>query len=129
MLRQAQCLIRLAQYKEGLLALQKCQAVLDFSKLTEDKKAAVVKDIAFLETEAANLENKPVKNMKNGSTILAENSILPGASPKLCLEVSNDRVRGRFVTAKEDIKVIQIYSTYILTNISGGRGFIPRVSL
>jgi len=107
-LRQAQCLIRLAQYKEGLLALQKCQAVLDFSKLTEDKKAAVVKDIAFLETEAANLENKPVKNMKNGSTILADNSILPGASPKLCLEVSNDRVRGRFVTAKEDIKVGEV---------------------
>eukprot|EP00092_Neocalanus_flemingeri_P090332 GFUD01114410.1.p1 GENE.GFUD01114410.1~~GFUD01114410.1.p1 ORF type:complete len:506 (+),score=194.91 GFUD01114410.1:37-1554(+) len=107
-LRQAQCLIRLAQYKEGLLALQKCQAALDFSKLSDDKKAAIVKDIAALETEAVKLESKPAKKTESSSAKELDNLDMPGASTKLELEVSNDRVRGKFVTATENIEVGEV---------------------
>ena len=131
MLRQAQCLIRLARFKEGLLALQKCQAALDFCKLGDDKKVAIVKDITALETEAGKLESNSKMTMENSSTLELNNPELPGASPHLGLEVSNDRVKGRFVTAKEDIEVICIELSFgfYITFVKGGRGFIPRVSL
>ena len=129
-LRQAQCLIRLAQYKEGLLALHKCQATLNCSKLSDDKKAAVVKDIAALETEAVKLESKPTKTIEQSSTMELNSPEMPGASKKLGLEVSTDRVKGRFVTAKEDVEVINLSTGLFFYLIcQGGRGFIPRVSL
>ena len=126
-LRQAQCLIRLAQYKEGLLALHKCQATLNCSKLSDDKKAAVVKDIAALETEAVKLESKPTKTIEQSSTMELNNPEMPGASQKLGLEVSTDRVKGRFVTAKEDIEVINlIICPILLSNLSRWERFYSK---
>jgi len=107
-LRRAQCMIRLAQYKEGLDALQHCQTVLDLSKLSDEKKNAVVKDITALKTEASRLQSKSPLETKNSSPLEFNNSELPGASSKLKLEVSNDKVRGRYVTSKENIEVGEV---------------------
>ena len=114
-LRKAQCLIRLAQYKEGLRALQQCQAALDFSKLSDDKKGAIVKDINALEIEAGKLERKSSIDVKDSTLLELNNPELPGASPKLAVEVSNDKVKGRFVTAKEDIEVVSFLMSSVLS--------------
>ena len=104
-LRKAQCMIRLAKYKEGLDALQQCQIVLDLSKLSDERKNAVVKDITALKTEASRLQSKSPLENKKCSSLDLNNPDLPGASSKLKLEVSNDKVRGRYVTSKENIEV------------------------
>ena len=108
-------MIRLAQYKEGLRALQQCQASLDLSKLSDDKKGAIVKDINALEIEAGKLERKSSIDIKESPLMELNNPALPGASPKLVVEVSNDKVKGRFVTAKEDIEVISFSMSSVLS--------------
>jgi SET and MYND domain-containing protein len=107
-LRKAQSMIRLAQYKEGLVALEHCESALDISKLTEEKKRAVVKDIAALKTEAEGLQRNSPLETKISSPLEFTNPDLPGASPKLRLDVSNDKVRGRFITSNEKIEVGEV---------------------
>jgi len=107
-LRKAQCMIRLAQYQKGLEALQHCQAALDFSKLSVEQKNAVLKDISALKTEASRLQSKSPVESENCSPMEFNNPELPGASPKLKLEVSNDKIRGRYVTSNENIEVGEV---------------------
>jgi hypothetical protein len=73
--------------------------------VSDDKKAAIIKDIKELEIEAGNLESKSSIEIKDSPLLELKNPELPGASPKLGVDVSNDKVKGRFVTAKEDIEV------------------------
>jgi len=108
LLRKAQCLIRLAQYKEGLEALQQCQAALGISKLSDDKKCEIVKDSNALTIEAGKLKSKSPVDTEACPPLELSNPDLPGASQKLGLEMSKDKVKGRFVTTEENIEVGEV---------------------
>ena len=81
--------------------------ILRHSKLTPEKREAACRDLDALNKEAAalckeELENKePKKDCSIDGWSEAE---LAGGSPKLKLEESGDRVRGRFVTTKEKLE-------------------------
>ena len=75
--------------------------------MTPEKREAACRDLDALNKEAAalckeELENKePKKDCSIDGWSEAE---LAGGSPKLKLEESGDRVRGRFVTTKEKLE-------------------------
>ena len=77
------------------------------SKLTPEKREAACRDLDALNREASSLfkENKQdKKETKKDCQIEGwSGAELAGASPKLKLEESGDRVRGRFVTTKKKL--------------------------
>jgi len=107
-LRMSQCFIRLAQYKHAMKALGDCKLAIDYSKLAEDKKSAVRRDISALEKEALKLESESLVVSETSSILEFENRDFPGASDKLQLKYSNDKVRGRYVVAKDHIQTGEI---------------------
>lgn len=126
--RQGQCLIRIGLYTEALQSLEKCEAALAVGlKLTEDKKEAIIRDIAAVRTEAVTLKEAQDKqdnvcsNEKMKPYPVFSNPRLPYSNPKLSLETSNDRVRGRFVTTSADISTGEVlfsespYSSVLLS--------------
>ena len=102
----SQCFIRLAQYKHAMKALGDCKLAIDYSKLAEDKKSAVRRDISALEKEALKLESESLDVSETSSVREFENPDFPGASNKLQLKYSNDKLRGRYVAAKDHIQVL-----------------------
>lgn len=108
-LRAAQCALRLAQYSECLERLESCRAALDWAKLLENRKTAVIKDISALNNEVARLHSSNhTQSVRGGcdsdSDEFREHSDIPGASDKLKLETSNDKIRGRYLRATEIVK-------------------------
>ena len=108
-LRAAQCGLRLGQYEECRARLGLCGEALEAAKLVENKKAAVIKDISALNNEVTRLESS--KNRKQSeddsdsdADAFSEHSDIQGASEKLKLETSNDKTRGRYLTASERVK-------------------------
>ena len=102
-LRQAQCMIRLASYQQASEAHGHCEASLSKSKLTDEKKNAVIRDINALRKEADKAEQQG-KTEPGSNDITFENKELPGGSSKLKLETSPDKIKGRYVTAVKDRK-------------------------
>ena len=80
------------------------------SKLTPEKREAACRDLDALNREASSLckenkhEEKETKKEKDCRTEGWSEAELAGASPKLKLEESGDRVRGRFVTTKKRLE-------------------------
>jgi len=126
--RQAQCLIRIGLYTEALKSLEKCESALSFGlKLSEDKKEAIIRDIAAVRTEAVTLKEDKDKQDNLGSNEKVKpypvftNPSLPHSNPKLSLHTSNERIRGRFVTTSADISTGEVlfseapYSSVLLS--------------
>ena len=106
-LRHAHCSIRLGQYSDVLDHLEKCKAALDFAKLQENKKNAVIKDISALNNEVLQLQNKQKEDESGTDNKVkdefVEHKEITGASSKLQLEFSNDKICGRYLTAGESV--------------------------
>jgi len=111
-LRQAQCLIRLGNYAGVGEELDKCRDSLEHAKLQENKKVSVIKDISALNNEVIRLKKKQKQESfdkkKDPKRDFTENKNIPGASSKLRLEKSNDKVRARYLSACEDIETGEI---------------------
>ena len=111
-LRQAQCLIRLGNYSGVEEELEKCRETLEYAKLQENRKASVVKDVSALNNEVMRLKTKQKhesfeKEVEPNRDFI-EHEEIPGASLKLRLERSNDKVRARYLTASEKIDIGEI---------------------
>ena len=93
-----------------LLELDKCRETLEFAKLPDNKKAAVIKDISALNSEVVRLQSKQKEETSEQTKEVVQetfdgNKDLPGARSDLKLEVSNDKIRGRYLTATKDIEL------------------------
>ena len=84
--------------------------MLRHSKLTPEKREAACRDLDALNKEATTLckeeleTEEPKKEKDCQQTKEWSEAELTGASPKLKLKESGDRVRGRFVTTKEKLE-------------------------
>jgi len=105
--RKAQCEIRLGCFTQALDTLDSCQNVVTAAKLKEDKVQSVTRDLAALRQELASLLSKEKDESRNDDVDVRypkfNNSSLPHANPKLNLQNSKDKIRGRFVTSCEEI--------------------------
>ena len=108
-LRHAQCYIRLRQYDEVESQLEKCRAGLEYAKLPDNRRLAVLKDINALSNEISRLKLKhPKTSQERQSPPLASSKDIPGASEKLRVETSGDKTRGRFITTSRDISAGEV---------------------
>ena len=99
---------RLGHYSEGEQQLDTCRSALEHAKLPENKKAAAMKDVSALSNEVARLQTCHSEDTNNYHLELVDefqvHKEVAGASYKLQLETSNDKVRGRYITAREAIQ-------------------------
>jgi len=105
--RQAQCLVRIGRYTEAKEVLSSCEKAINVGKLSEEKKASVIRDVNAMNQEVESLLKRQLSQEKSPceeASPVFNNPSLPQASPKLVLENSDEKIRGRFVTTKTAIE-------------------------